>query len=223
MRKFSEAQDALFKASEIMKNDGYCRSRLIFSYLHQNKFDKAMVLWNSAISDLKKQGVPDELIDCYTAYIQLYEKLDNSSNIESILAWKGAAENEFIGVALKLYVRIFAKKEFPGEKRYEIGSTAECQKLESFVAKDSELADKATRSERMIAALFILFAQMCGSDHMEDYEMQGMCMWLHGCLPCFEVLLKLLTLQSLVLSMTSPLNKRFAAGTGIFNIYSSAI
>lgn len=174
MRDFDKAQEALNKAVGIMPNEGYCRTRLIYSYLYQKDFGKALDLWSKCMNDLKAGGVSEEVLNSYTNYIKLYENIDDEGNNSAISSWAGDDKNSYIGIGLKLFVMAFKSGEYEGEKRYDLPQTEEGEKAMSWTDKNSDLAQEATHKQRMVASFLNFFVNMYTNDDIEDYGMQGM-------------------------------------------------
>lgn len=174
MKDFEKAQDALNKACGVMNNDGYCKTRLIYSYLYQKNFNKAKELWSQCCNELKSGGINDDLLNCYTNYIKLYENIDDDGNNNTISSWSGDDKESFIGTCLKLFVMAFKSGNYLGEERYNLPGTPEGEKAMSWTDKNSDLAQEATHKQRMVASFLKFFVDMYTNDDIEDYGMQGM-------------------------------------------------
>ena len=186
MRDFDKAQEALNKAVGVMPNEGYCRTRLIYSYLYQKNFAKAMELWQQCLNDLKAGGVNEDVLNSYTNYIKLYENIDDEGNNGTISSWAGDEKNSFIGGCLKLFVMAFKSGEYEGEKRYDLPSTPEGEQAMSWTDKNSDLAQEATHKQRMVASFLKFFVDMYTNDDIEDYGMQGIIHYFSIFHPCTQ-------------------------------------
>eukprot|EP01084_Bolivina_argentea_P186062 320767_1 len=174
MRQFDKARDALTKACSIMSNDGYCRSRLIYTYLYENNYNSAIDIWNKCVSDLSSNGgVETELLNCFSNYINMSANLDDFKNNDSITNWNGNETYTYIGTSLKLFILAYKSGQYVGDNKFGIVETDEFTSTLAWTDKQNDLAQTASHLQRMVASFIKFFVDMFTNDDIESWDMQG--------------------------------------------------